>query len=220
MANHCFDWKQSDLDTEYAQASEEGRHMEALEAEFAAVRAIPEQTQTFQTAFDNLCDLVQQSKLHEEAAKNEPNDFEDIVALLPQPPSSQPPRIDSAFVDRIYGAWLGRCTGCLLGKPVEGWRSPRLHGMLQAGGWELPHDYLWNLELSDDQHEAFDTARIRSMGNSLTGMPEDDDINYTITGLAILKQHGFDFSTDHVGTFWLHHLPILHTWTAERVAYR
>jgi len=22
--------------------------------------------------------------------------------------------------DRIYGAWLGRCAGCQLGKPVEG----------------------------------------------------------------------------------------------------
>src|SRR5687768_531206 len=23
--------------------------------------------------------------------------------------------------DRVLGAWLGRCAGCLLGKPVEGW---------------------------------------------------------------------------------------------------
>ena len=33
--------------------------------------------------------------------------------------------------DRIYGAWLGRCAGCLLGQPVEGWRRARINGLLE-----------------------------------------------------------------------------------------
>jgi hypothetical protein len=39
---------------------------------------------------------------------------------------------DNELYDRLYGAWLARCAGCALGKPVEGfmgapntaWRSP------------------------------------------------------------------------------------------------
>src|SRR5829696_1413417 len=28
---------------------------------------------------------------------------------------------DDALLDRLLGAWLGRCAGCVLGKPVENW---------------------------------------------------------------------------------------------------
>jgi len=36
--------------------------------------------------------------------------------------------------DKIYGAWLGRCAGCLLGQPVEGWRRARINGLLEETG--------------------------------------------------------------------------------------
>ena len=51
-------------------------------------------------------------------------------------------------------------------------------------------------------------------------MPEDDDTNYTTTGLAILSKHGPDFTPTDVANFWLNDIPILHTCTAERVAYK
>jgi hypothetical protein len=51
-------------------------------------------------------------------------------------------------------------------------------------------------------------------------MPEDDDTNYTTTGLAIFKKYGPDFTPAQVAEFWLREIPILHTCTAERVAYR
>ncbi len=51
-------------------------------------------------------------------------------------------------------------------------------------------------------------------------MPEDDDTNYTVIGLAVMKRCGFDFTPVDVAEFWLRSMPILHTFTAERVAYR
>jgi hypothetical protein len=54
----------------------------------------------------------------------------------------------------------------------------------------------------------------------VSAMPEDDDTNYTATGLAILKRRGPGFTPEDVADFWLSDIPILHTYTAERVAYR
>jgi hypothetical protein len=38
--------------------------------------------------------------------------------------------------------------------------------------------------------------------------------------LALVKQKGLGFTPDDVATFWLQNIPILHTYTAERAAYR
>lgn len=47
-----------------------------------------------------------------------------------------------------------------------------------------------------------------------------DDLGYTILGLLLLEQCGADFTTDDIAALWLERLPFLHTYTAERVAYR
>ncbi|MCX7848168.1 MAG: ADP-ribosylglycohydrolase family protein, partial [bacterium] len=53
-----------------------------------------------------------------------------------------------------------------------------------------------------------------------TGMPIDDDINYTVAALKIVEEHGAEFTAADVGMFWLMNLPALQTCTAERIAYR
>ncbi len=51
-------------------------------------------------------------------------------------------------------------------------------------------------------------------------MPEDDDSNYTVIGWRVVETYGPDFTTKDVGEFWLQQIPLLHTCTAQRVAYR
>lgn len=51
-------------------------------------------------------------------------------------------------------------------------------------------------------------------------MPVDDDTNYTVTGLSILKTYGTEFTPEDVGRYWLSNIPLLSTCTAEGVAYR
>jgi hypothetical protein len=51
-------------------------------------------------------------------------------------------------------------------------------------------------------------------------MPEDDDTNYTVAGFVLMKRKGRDFCSDDVADLWLGDIPLLHTCTAERVAYR
>lgn len=128
--------------------------------------------------------------------------------------------------DRVYGAWLGRAAGCLLGQPVEGWYQERLLGFLQECG-NLPVRGYLSSAVSDeirqkyeivDEKEVYGGSRVNWI-NNVDCMPEDDDTNYTILALKLMEQKGFDFTPEDVGECWLNCLPILHVCTAERVAY-
>ncbi|KIL40691.1 crystallin [Gordoniibacillus kamchatkensis] len=129
--------------------------------------------------------------------------------------------------DKIYGAWLGRSAGCLLGQPVEGWKRERLTRFLKDTNNYPLHAYM----SSDVPQHILDKYQIKNRGqvygssyinwiNNVKHMIEDDDMNYTIIGLAILEKYGFDFSPNDVAESWLMNLPLLHVCTAERVAYK
>ncbi len=51
-------------------------------------------------------------------------------------------------------------------------------------------------------------------------MARDDDIDYTIINLHILENYGLSFTAMNVGEAWLHLLPYMQVYTAERAAYR
>ncbi len=210
-------WRQGDVAVEKEQLADEGRDPSALAAEFAALENMDDQTQEFQDAFNALLDRVQVLPLISEY--NEPSDLAGIRSARPDGPRTLgAPGADLG--DRLHGAWLGRCAGCLLGKPIEGWRTPKLWGILKDGGKEMLTDYVWRLGIDTEVFEKHDGMRPLHMGQDINCMPEDDDTNYTATGLALVKQQGIDFTPDDMATFWLRHLPILHTCTAERAAYR
>jgi hypothetical protein len=126
---------------------------------------------------------------------------------------------DRALLDRLTGAWLGRCVGCLLGKPAEGVRSNRLWPFLKATGqWPLSRYIRFGVRGKAATQFA-DLAR-RGWCDRIDHMPVDDDTNYTTTGFLIVKRHGPGFTPADVGQFWMRNLPLLATCTAERVAYR
>jgi hypothetical protein len=63
----------------------------------------------------------------------EPSDLEGIKQAHPkfQPPLIQK-KSDEELKDKFTGAWLGRCAGCTLGKPVEGIPCDQIEGYLRA----------------------------------------------------------------------------------------
>ncbi|MGQ9631638.1 MAG: ADP-ribosylglycohydrolase family protein [bacterium] len=210
----------SDLEIEKQQCEEEGKEIHLLDEEFERVGALDLEEPSNQPAAQALLDKTAALPTREDYPYVEPSDLEGIRAERePGPDLPALALTDRELEDKVYGAWLGRVCGCLLGKPVEGWRRPRMWGYLKdAGRWPLS-DY-FSLNVSDEVREKYEVRRSRAFIETVEYMPEDDDTNYTTTGLALMKRCGPDFSPANVADFWLGNIPILRTCTAERVAYR
>lgn len=121
--------------------------------------------------------------------------------------------------ERIRGAWQGRISGCLLGKPVEMLSVAQGHAALtdylvRAGTLPL-RDYVPLL-----QGTIVETVGRACCRGFLQRSEPDDDINYTVLALLMLEEHGLALSTVDVARAWLQRLPAGATFTAEREAYR
>ncbi|MBL1069013.1 ADP-ribosylglycohydrolase family protein [Streptomyces sp. 7-21] len=124
---------------------------------------------------------------------------------------------------RLHAAWLGRAAGCVLGKPVEKLPLAGIRALAQAtGNWPL-RTWFTARGLPREVAEAYPwnrRSRATSLAETIDGAPEDDDLNYPLLGLLLLRRHGTAFTTADVAALWLDTLPAGRTFTAERVAYR
>ena len=216
---------------ELAQAADEGKEIQTIVDRWVAAGGDPNpphEGATSPPAASALVDLARDlldelETLPAPAAADEPNDLDAIRALWHAPPALPPLPSPTTLRDRIHGAWLGRAVGCLLGKPVE--RTPRegIREILEATGrWPLA-GYFTALGLPNDVSERWPwnrASRTTSLAEVIDGMPEDDDLNYTLLALRVMEEHGQDFTTDDVARVWLRDLPALRVFTAERIAYR
>lgn len=211
----------SDLDTEHRQLIEEGRDISSLEAEFEALCKLDLNNDlSLQPRAQELFDKAQSLPMHTGYPFNEPSDLESIRAARPEGPRRFENKLSSdELFNRVQGAWVGRCAGNALGKPVEGWHMERLCGLLRDSGHYPLSSYI-SSDLPQDILSRYSVNPDGPFINHIDHATEDDDTNYTITGLAIYKQYGADFKPEDVAEFWLANLPILRTCTAERVAYR
>lgn len=161
----------------------------------------------------------------------EPSDLQEIKNLRPNkgyhPVYDLSHFDEKKLLDKIYGAWLGRCAGCLLGQPVEGWVKERIDGLLKATG-DYPMSYYISSAIPESVKEKYGVVdqvkgcinNTINWINNVKHAPEDDDTNYTIIALKILEEFGKEFTPEDVAESWLVNLPILHVCTAETVAYR
>ncbi|WP_149822698.1 ADP-ribosylglycohydrolase family protein [Streptomyces tailanensis] len=127
------------------------------------------------------------------------------------------------YLPRLEAAWLGRATGCLLGKPVEKLPLPAIRQLAKVtGNWPL-NTYFTARGVPTDLLQAHPWNRRSaptSLAENIDGMPEDDDLNYPLLNLLLLRRHGPGFTTTDVARLWLDELPAGRTFTAERIAYR
>lgn len=215
----------SDIETERKQCEEEGRDLSGVDEAFERVLSLDLENPANQPEAQSLLDTTIGLPIRADFAFHEPSDLEGIRAARPanRPVLPALSLTDAELEDRVYGAWTGRCVGCLLGKPVEGWRRPRMWGYLKdLNRWPLSDFFRYDVA-TPEVRAKYDLDKLSQgvpFADRVAHMPEDDDTNYTTTGLAILKRYGPNFTPENVASFWLSDIPILHTCTAERVAYR
>ena len=218
----------SDISFELRQAEEEGRVLPPELCERAkALAGRPESDAQAILEAEAIYAEIQALPLRPGHPYREPDSLEEIQAERPEQPSLPACSLsDEELFDRIYGAWLGRCGGCLLGQPTEGWPSERTNGLLRDSNNYPVRSYI-SSALPEEIREKYGVsdegggygAKKKGWINNVAYMPEDDDTNYTVLALKLLEDYGPDFTPADVAECWLMCLPLLHTCTAERMAY-
>ena len=126
---------------------------------------------------------------------------------------------EDELYDRIHGAWLGRCVGCMLGKPVEGWTREKIRKYLALAGSYPLTNYIPEVLPHPKGYEIEEDCCKNVVRGKIAYAVRDDDLDYTILNLNVLEKHGLNFTTKDVGETWLAHIPFAMTYTAERAAY-
>ena len=147
----------------------------------------------------------------------EPDSLEAIKQLRPKGPR----RIWSSlplpeYEERLEGALLGRCAGCILGAPVELWTVERMQRLALENAEPFPPEDYWSQVPFPHEKRYQRNTRDEYTRAGMNGVPVDDDIVYTILGLLIAENYGLDFTTEDVGQAWLDLLP--YACTAEEKA--
>ncbi|MGI6316650.1 MAG: ADP-ribosylglycohydrolase family protein [Christensenellales bacterium] len=128
---------------------------------------------------------------------------------------------------KLYAAWVGRAAGCALGKPVE--IGMYMNGGLGRRGWENVRKWFADADAypitsytpghSRAEADGLLVRCPRSWRENICFMESDDDVRYTVLGLALLEEKGFSFSTWDVGKNWHARLTYGQVCTAETQAY-
>ena len=151
----------------------------------------------------------------------EPSEIEEIKKRIPQVQATFPRILDKdVLYDRIHGAWLGRCVGCLLGKPVEGWPREEIEDYLKATDSYPLQDYFpYEPDKINNNEYAFHSSAKEVTRGNISYMARDDDLDYTILNLKLIEENGLEFTTEDVAQEWLSSLPYDMVATAEHQAY-
>lgn len=126
-------------------------------------------------------------------------------------------------LDRVRGAWLGRAAGCVLGKPVENIPRAGIRALAEAtGNWPVRGWFTaQGLDSVVSERWPWNRAsRQTSLAENIDGIPEDDDLNFTMLAVVLLERAGTGFEVEDVAKLWLDFLPAGRIFTAERVALR
>lgn len=192
-----------------ADKDEQGHDVAALRADLAAAPS----------SYDALLDVALRictAPMRAGWAFVEPDDWAGILAEWDADDLAPAPYEIDAVRARIRTAFLARVAGCILGKPFE--FDPtldELRAVLEpAGEWPLS-DYATAAtchRLRALQPQWPDLVRER-----LRWVAEDDDLNYTVSAMLLLEQHGASFTSGDVRRQWMVQLPVAATFGPERI---
>jgi ADP-ribosylglycohydrolase/transcriptional regulator with XRE-family HTH domain len=169
----------------------------------------------------NLYRQVLSAPLRTDLPFSEPEDLAEIHASRPDGPRNAHLSVtSSSLYERVYGAWLGRIAGCVLGKPVQsGWSRSQVTRYLQLADSYPLVDYIPRVVPPLPGFE-FKPEATGSFLGEIEGAHPDDDTDFSVLSLHILETYGLDFKTSDVATEWLGKITYFATYTTERAVYR
>ncbi len=148
---------------------------------------------------------------------NQPDGLEEILAKRPEGADIAPKAVEN-LRKRMQGAFLGRCAGCTLGVPVEGYSVMRMLAVAMETDTPFPPTTYWKgTDLPEVRHYGVN-YRTDYLEQNLCQVPVDDDITYVILNLLLLEKYGKGYSVADVGQLWVDILP--YACTAENEALR
>ena len=233
-AMHGWEKYSASLRGELRQCLDEGRDVEGYRALCEAVADLPDGVIREELA-NVFFEAMQSAPMRADYPYVEPDALDAIQAARPENRPALGAVNADTLKDKIRGAWLGRICGCLLGKPVEGMRTPDMHELLKNSG-NFPLTRYMTLEDVKktprllERWEKRTWADCLGKGNNYSGYPNhtnvpcaptDDDTNYTVmAAYGIVGRFGRDFTPDQVATAWMDCQPKNAYCTAERRAFR
>lgn len=147
----------------------------------------------------------------------EPNDYDEIIKQADNEPVLEP-LTDEEYMNRLKGAFYGRCAAVILGKPLEmGMDRLQIKEYLESVGEYPLNDYVSAYSEKLDKRLREDCI-YSTKGNVKFAQP-DDDINYTLLALHLAETHKDGFKSADVGWNWLDNISYHWCWCASRQAY-
>ena len=220
--NHRLLWKSSPL-IEWMQSWDEGRDVGHLRGECEEADAHDHAADpAYGELAAKLVGEMEEAPMRSDYPYEEPDDLEAIRAARP----AKRHRLNLTLGEgdlllRWRGAWEGRVAGCLLGKPVEGLRSGPLNKLLEGTGNLPMTHYIRKADFTEKVIEEVNPWMASCWGDNVpNGFPVDDDLNYTVFAMDLIRRRGKGFASEDVIGGWAGRIPAFSTFTAERVAYR
>jgi len=206
------------LKEEIAQLTQEGRNVtEKIKKKLEQLKREGSLLDEMETFYNSLEKLDKRA----DYPYDEPSDIDEIKKKIPEVEITFPKILDKdALYERINGAWLGRCIGCLLGKPVEGWSRKEIEDYLKAtDSYPLQDYFLYAPDKIENNECIFHPSAKEATRGNISYMARDDDLDYTILNLNLIEEKGFEFTNEDVGELLLFNLPYYRVYTAERQVY-
>lgn len=211
---------------EWRQMMEEGKDVEGLK-ERCEQLAVLSRTQNCEAEALEVGRRMAQAPMREGYPYKEPSSYEEIRQL-----SEGEPAVcwrdflnEDELKEKITGAWIGRISGCLLGKPMECLKSDVIETILKDSGNYPMRRYVDSREFPEglsekvgmDRFQSWQKCWIDRIGGKA---PVDDDTNYTVLAMKLVDEYGIDFTPNDCLEAWAYWMPLFSACTAERVAYR
>lgn len=212
--------------TEWRQTMEEGRDAARFQKLCEEIAALSETRDCEKLALE-AAERMHMAPMRKDYPYYEPSDYAEIDRSSSGCDVVNWQNVDSeeALREKIAGAWIGRISGCLLGKPMECLRTPVIHAILRDTGnfpmnrYVDSHEFPKGLseKVGMDGFATWQKCWVDTIGGKA---PIDDDTNYTVMAMKLIDKYGVDFTPNDVLEAWLDWMPMFSACTAERVAYR